>query len=83
MGSVRLSSVEKHHFWTSCHVFEVQSVVNLMLNFDGFAETEVVMAFFQSIEVDIFIVLDPRLFRLLGGPVGVHRLFFITLKVLL
>lgn len=43
--------------------------MHLVLHFDCLAETEVVMALLQRVEVDLFIVLHKGI---LGGPV--HRL---------
>ena len=38
-------------------IFEVQCVVDLVLRFDRFAETEVVVSFFQHIEAYLFVRL--------------------------
>lgn len=41
-------------------ILEVQSIVHLVFDLDGLAETKIVMSFFKRIEVDVFVVFDER-----------------------
>jgi len=38
------------------HILEMQSIMDLVLDFDRFVKTEIVMALFQSIKVDVLVV---------------------------